>query len=64
MASLSYREIVDILKAHGCYFVRQGKGSHEFWYSPITKRSFAVPSKVQGEGTMHSIFKAAGIDRS
>nr|VFJ49756.1 MAG: hypothetical protein BECKFW1821A_GA0114235_102423 [Candidatus Kentron sp. FW] len=27
-----------ILRAHGCEFVRQGKGSHEIWYSPISNK--------------------------
>jgi hypothetical protein len=27
-----------ILRKHGCTFVRQGKGDHEIWQSPINKR--------------------------
>jgi hypothetical protein len=26
----------DLLRAAGCVLVRQGKGSHEIWHSPIT----------------------------
>jgi predicted RNA binding protein YcfA (HicA-like mRNA interferase family) len=37
MAEL-YRELVAILRANGCYLLRQGKGSHEIWYSPISRR--------------------------
>ncbi|MEX0853420.1 MAG: type II toxin-antitoxin system HicA family toxin [Bauldia sp.] len=32
-----------VLRANGCYSVRHGKGSHEIWYSPITKRHVTVP---------------------
>ena len=27
-----------ILSENDCYFERQGKGDHEIWYSPLTKR--------------------------
>jgi len=37
------RALRDLLRAAGCTTVRQGKGSHEIWYSPITKRNFPVP---------------------
>jgi predicted RNA binding protein YcfA (HicA-like mRNA interferase family) len=29
-------DVIRILRAHGCTFVRQGKGDHQIWYSPIT----------------------------
>jgi hypothetical protein len=32
--------VKEILRAHGCYFERPGKGDHEIWYSPITQRLF------------------------
>ncbi|MGB6537647.1 MAG: type II toxin-antitoxin system HicA family toxin [Xanthobacteraceae bacterium] len=38
MADL-YRDLVRILQANSCYLVRKGKGSHEIWYSPVTKRN-------------------------
>ena len=45
MASF-YRELADILRQAGCRFERQGKGSHEIWYSPITRRAFTVPANI------------------
>jgi Holliday junction resolvase len=36
MGSSYGRELKRILRAHGCTYVRQGKGDHEIWYSPIT----------------------------
>ena len=40
----------DIIKplplAHGCTFVRQGKGSYEIWQSPIRNRQFVLPYTV------------------
>jgi hypothetical protein len=36
-------ELRELLRKAGCTFVRQGKGSHEIWLSPITRRNFPVP---------------------
>jgi hypothetical protein len=40
MAPQFDRPLRDLLRAAGCTLVRQGKGSHEIWFSPITKRNF------------------------
>jgi hypothetical protein len=37
MAPQFDRALRDLLRAAGCALVRQGRGSHEIWYSPITK---------------------------
>ena len=34
-----YRDVTKVLRDAGCHFVRSGKGSHEIWYSPLTRRS-------------------------
>ena len=62
MADL-YRPLVALLKDAGCRFVRQGKGSHEIWYSPITRRTFSVPFNIEGRGLANKILKQdAGLD--
>jgi len=43
MAPQFDRPLRDLLRAAGCMLVRQGKGSHEIWHSPITKQNFAMP---------------------
>ena len=48
------------LSEAGCYFVRDGKGSHAIWYSPISGRHFAVPSKIKSRHTANAILKQAG----
>jgi len=63
MASMSYRELVALLRQHGCTFVRQGKGSHQIWFSPITQVNLVVPNPVKGDGVVHGILKDAGIKR-
>jgi predicted RNA binding protein YcfA (HicA-like mRNA interferase family) len=56
-------DLIKLLKEHGCEFVRHGKGDHQIWYSPITKRKFQVPhpKKQIPIGTLKSIKKQAGI---
>jgi hypothetical protein len=53
-----------ILREHNCYFARQGKGDHEIWYSPITKRSFPVDNKILSRYTANGILKQAGIGKA
>lgn len=61
MASKLYKLLVEILKNHGCYFIREGKGSHEFWGSPINNAKFSVPITVVSRHTANAILKQAGI---
>lgn len=53
-----------LLRAAGCSFVRQGKGSHEIWYSPLTKRSFAVPVGIPSRHTANAILRQAGLPKA
>lgn len=57
------RELKQILRESGCRFVRQGKGDHEIWYSPLTKRSFTVDANIKSRHTANAVLKQAGIDR-
>lgn len=59
-----YRDLVEILREAGCYFVRQGKGSHEIWYSPITNRQFTVPYNLDGKMLANAILKEAGLPKA
>ena len=51
------------LTAHGCTFVRHGKGDHDIWYSPISERHFTVDGKIKSRHTAKAIMKQSGIDR-
>ncbi len=57
-----YDALKKLLLAHGCEFVRQGKGSHEIWQSPITQKRFSVPVTVVAKPTANVILKQAGIN--
>lgn len=56
-----YPQLREILLAYNCLFVRQGKGSHEIWHSPITEKSFSVPFTIVSRHTANGILKQAGI---
>ena len=57
-------EIKRLLKQRGCSFERQGRGDHEIWYSPITKRRFPVDSKILSRHTANGILKQAGLPKA
>jgi predicted RNA binding protein YcfA (HicA-like mRNA interferase family) len=45
-----YRDLVAILREHGCKLARQGKGSHEIWFSPVNERYVTVPRSTTPHG--------------
>lgn len=51
-----------LLRVNGCVFVRQGKGDHEIWHSPITNRHVTVDGKIKSRHTANAILKQAGIE--
>jgi hypothetical protein len=53
-----------LLSAAGCRLVRQGKGSHEIWHSPITAQNFAVPIGIPSRHTANAILRQAGLPKS
>jgi predicted RNA binding protein YcfA (HicA-like mRNA interferase family) len=59
-----YRELVAILRANGCYLVRQGKGAHEIWHSPVTARNFTVPRTTKSRHTANEVLKQAGLEKA
>jgi hypothetical protein len=50
------------LSEHGCTFLRRGKGDHDMWHSPITKRDFPVDGEIKSRYMANVIMKQAGID--
>lgn len=62
MTSTLYPMLVKILLEYKCAFVRQAKGSHEIWKSPINNAKFSVPVTVKSRDTANGILKQAGIE--
>jgi predicted RNA binding protein YcfA (HicA-like mRNA interferase family) len=55
------RRLKALLLAHGCRFVRTGKGDHEIWNSPHADRPIVVDGKILSRHTANAILKQAGI---
>ena len=58
------RELRRLLTRAGCMFVRRGKGSHEIWYSPITKRRFPIPVGIVSRHTANGVLEQAGLPKA
>ncbi|MBW7948553.1 MAG: type II toxin-antitoxin system HicA family toxin [Pseudorhodoplanes sp.] len=64
MAPQFDRLLREMLRAAGCTLVRQGKGSHEIWHSPITNRNFPVPVGIASRHTANAILRQAGLPKT
>ena len=53
-----------ILTQADCYFARQGKGDHEIWFSPLTKRRFVVDNAIKSRHTANAVLKQAGLPKA
>ena len=59
-----YRDLVLILRQHGCRLVRPGKGSHETWFSPVNGKHFTVPRSTKSRHTANDVLKQAGLPKA
>jgi hypothetical protein len=57
------RQVKQILLANGCYFLRQGKGDHENWFSPIIGKPFTVDGKIRKRTSANQTIKRAGVNQ-
>lgn len=62
MASYT-RELKKILIQNGFFFHRQGKGDHEIWLNPVTKKMAVVDGKIVSPHFANRILKNAGINQ-
>ena len=53
-----------ILREKECFFVRQGKGDHEIWHSPITNRRFMVDNNIKSRHWANYTLKQAGLPKA
>jgi hypothetical protein len=58
------RDVRELLRLAGCEFVRNGKGDHEIWYSPRSKRNFTVDGKIKSRHTANEVLKQAGLAKA
>ena len=64
MGSNLYPALIRLLRQGGCSFVRQAKGSHEIWHSPVTNRNFTVPRNTVITHTANAVLKDAGLSKA
>jgi hypothetical protein len=57
------QELERLLFEAGCMFVRNGKGDHAIWHSPISGMSFPVDSKIISRHTANGVLKQAGLPK-
>ena len=53
-----------LLSENGCYLVRQGKGDHEIWYSPLANRRFMVDNNIKSRHWANYTLKQAGLAKA
>ena len=58
------RQLKQLLTEAGCHFHREGRGDHEIWYSPITKRYFTVDLGTKSRHTANETLKQAGLPKA
>ncbi|MBO5216796.1 MAG: type II toxin-antitoxin system HicA family toxin [Alistipes sp.] len=61
---MKYSELMRKLKKAGCYDTGREISGHPAWYSPITKKYFAVShhgNQEVAKGTLKNILEAAGL---
>jgi hypothetical protein len=55
------KKVRQVLKEHGCKFVRHGKGDHDIWFSPKSNLNFTVDGKIKSRHIANVIMQQAGI---
>jgi hypothetical protein len=57
------KQLKKYLAEAGCYFLRQGKGDHEIWFSPISNRQVTVDYRNMSRHTANACLKQAGLPK-
>ena len=62
---MNYTRLVkEKLHEAGCVFVRQGRGDHEIWESPINGKRFTVDGSIESRHTANGTLKDAGLPKA
>jgi hypothetical protein len=64
MGATFYPQLVVLLRSAGCQFVRQGKGSHEIWHSPITHKISVYRSLSNQNPPLTRFLSKLGLTKS
>jgi hypothetical protein len=58
------RDLKKLLRSADCTFVRQGRGDHEIWHSPMTGVCFVVDSEIKSRHTANAVLRQAGLPKA
>ena len=64
MAKSLTPKLKKLLTEAGCYLIRQGKGDHEIWFSPLTQKNFVVDNAIKSRHTANAVLKQAGLSKA
>jgi len=57
------KKVIKILSENGFIFKRRGKGDHDIWYNPDTKKSIAIDGEIKLRTSANEILKDAGLGK-
>ena len=57
------KSVKKILSENGYRFERHGKGDHDIWYNPETKKSVSVDGKIKLRTSANELLKEAGLGK-
>lgn len=57
-------EVKKHLRDAGCWMVRQGRGDHEIWESPLNGKRFTVDGDIKSRHTANGTLKDAGLAKA
>jgi len=55
------KDVKKTLSQNGFVFSRHGKGDHDIWYNPTTKKSVSVDGKIKLRTSANEVLKEAGL---
>jgi len=57
------KKVKQILSENGFKFLRHGKGDHDIWYNPNTKKSIALDGKIKLRTSANELLKGVGLGK-
>jgi len=57
------KKVKEILSDNGYRFERHGKGDHEIWYNPVSKKHVSVDGQIKLKTSANELLKDAGLGK-
>jgi hypothetical protein len=56
--------IKKLLLTAGCTHIRNGKGDHQIWFSPLSNKNFPVDGTIKSRHTANAVLRQAGLPKA